>query len=82
MTTHDHESTAMTRELLIQLSAAQEPPCLSLYQPTHRRHPDNRQDPIRFRNLLKELEVSLLREYAPEEVEVGATVRMPPRWPR
>ena len=30
-----------------------EPPCLSLYQPTHRHHPDNQQDPIRFRNLLK-----------------------------
>ncbi len=33
-----------------------EPPCLSLYQPTHRTHPDKQQDPIRFRNLLKELE--------------------------
>jgi hypothetical protein len=36
-------------------------PCLSLYQPTNRRHPENRQDPIRFRNLLKELETALLR---------------------
>jgi Bacterial archaeo-eukaryotic release factor family 3 len=26
---------------------AHEPPCLSLYQPTHRHHPDNQQDPIR-----------------------------------
>jgi hypothetical protein len=34
-------------------------PCLSLYQPTHRWHPDNQQDPIRFRNLLKVLEGSL-----------------------
>lgn len=40
------------------------PPCLSLYQPTHRRHPDNQQDPIRFRNLLKDLEQSL-RKHAP-----------------
>jgi hypothetical protein len=32
------------------LFEAQEPPCLSLYQPTHRHHPENRQDPIRFRN--------------------------------
>ncbi|MGE0310560.1 MAG: hypothetical protein AB7P21_02910 [Lautropia sp.] len=29
-------------------------PCISLYMPTHRRHPENQQDPIRFRNLLKE----------------------------
>jgi hypothetical protein len=38
------------------------PPCLSLYQPTHRHHPDNQQDPIRFRNLVKELEDSLLKK--------------------
>ena len=30
------------------------PPCVSLYQPTHRHYPDNQQDPIRYRNLLKE----------------------------
>lgn len=41
-----------------------EPPCLSLYQPTHRRHPDNQQDPIRFRNLLKTLEQSLRENYS------------------
>jgi hypothetical protein len=42
-----------------------EPPCLSLYQPTHRHHPDNRQDPIRFKNLVKQLEESL-REQSPD----------------
>jgi hypothetical protein len=41
-----------------------EPPCLSLYQPTHRTHPDNQQDPIRFRNLVKELEQSLQKEHS------------------
>ena len=41
-----------------------EPPCLSLYQPTHRHHPDNQQDPIRFRNLLKALEESLRQKYS------------------
>lgn len=45
-----------------------EPPCLSLYQPTHRRHPDNQQDPIRYRNLLKTLEDSLLRKYSTQQV--------------
>jgi hypothetical protein len=48
---------------------AHEPPCLSLYQPTHRRHPDNQQDPIRFRNLLKAMEQSLRQKYASREVE-------------
>lgn len=45
------------------LSGRHEPPCLSLYQPTHRVHPDNQQDPIRFRNLVKALADSLLRKY-------------------
>jgi hypothetical protein len=39
-------------------------PCLSLYQPTHRSFPDNRQDPIRFRNLVKTLDEGL-RKAAP-----------------
>jgi hypothetical protein len=44
------------------------PPCLSLYQPTHRNHPDNQQDPIRFRNLVKQLETSLLQRATATEV--------------
>jgi len=39
-------------------------PCLSLYQPTHRRHPENVQDPIRYKNLLKVLEESLLGQHS------------------
>ena len=45
-----------------------DPPCLSLYQPTHRRHPDNQQDPIRFGNLVKQLEESLLQQFPQEEI--------------
>lgn len=48
---------------------APEPPCLSLYQPTHRHHPDNLQDPIRFRNLIKAFEQSLRQKYATREVK-------------
>jgi hypothetical protein len=48
--------------------SAAEPPCLSLYQPTHRRHPENQQDPIRFRNLLRALEQSLRQKYATRDV--------------
>jgi len=47
---------------------AQEPPCLSLYQPTHRHHPDKQQDPIRFRNLVKMLEESLRQKYSTRDV--------------
>ena len=51
-----------------------EPPCLSLYQPTHRHRPENQQDLIRFRNLVKTLEESLHQKYPKREVEttVGA----------
>jgi len=50
------------------LLEACEPPCLSLYQPTHRHHPENQQDPIRFRNLVKVLEESLLQRYPTDEI--------------
>lgn len=45
-----------------------DPPCLSLYQPTHRHHPDNQKDPIRFGNLVKALEQSLLQQLSKEEI--------------
>ena len=34
-------------------------PCISLYQPTHRYAPDNKQDIIVFKNLLRDIEHSL-----------------------
>jgi hypothetical protein len=45
------------------LLAEREGPCLSLYQPTHRHFPDNKQDPIRFRNLLRAAGELLQRQY-------------------
>ena len=58
----------ITTEQLTRLIAAHEPPCISLYQPTHRRHPENQQDPIRYRNLLVELETSLREKYPTRQV--------------
>lgn len=49
------------------LFAVQEPPCLSLYQPTHRTHPAKQQDLIRFRNLIKALEDSLRQKYTSKD---------------
>ena len=46
-----------------------EPPCLSLYQPTHRHHPDNVQDGIRFRNLVKKLEEQLQQKYRNRDIQ-------------
>lgn len=50
------------------LLETREGPCLSLYQPTHRNHPDNQQDPIRFRNGVRVLEAALQREYPNREI--------------
>jgi len=55
--------TVLNDPVLPELIAAQQAPCLSLYQPTHRTHPANAQDPIRFGNLLKRLEESLMLNY-------------------
>ena len=60
----------LTAESLAELASAQQPPCLSLYQTTHRRHPENRQDPIRFRNLLKDLETSFRQQYSAIETRL------------
>ncbi len=38
-------------------------PCISLYQPTHRYSPGNKQDPIVFKNLIREIENSLKQKY-------------------
>ncbi len=46
-----------------------EPPCLSLYQPTHRHYPDNQSDLIHYRNLVKVLEATLLQKYTRNDIE-------------
>jgi hypothetical protein len=38
-------------------------PCLSIYLPTHRRHPENQQDPIRYKNLVKALEDAVRQRF-------------------
>jgi hypothetical protein len=57
----------ITKDLVKQLLATDQIPCLSLYMPAHRSHPENQQDPIRFRNLVKQLEESLLLKYSSGE---------------
>lgn len=59
----------LTKELLKELLLTDRAPCLSLYMTTHRSHPDNLQDPIRFKNLVKQLEESLLRKYSSAEAQ-------------
>jgi hypothetical protein len=53
----------LTSDVLAGLAADCPPPCLSLYQPTHRRYPENQQDPGRFRNLVRALGTTLREKY-------------------
>lgn len=60
---------SLNKELLKELLNFDEKLCLSLYMPTHRSHPDNLQDPIRFKSLVKKLEESLALKYSNKEIE-------------
>jgi hypothetical protein len=50
---------SLQREELKILIQRREGPCVSIYMPTHRVFPETRQDPIRFKNLLREAEERL-----------------------
>ena len=60
----------LNTKALAELASVHQSPCLSLYQPTHRRYPENQQDPIRFCNLVKELEASLRQKYPAIETRI------------
>ncbi|MEV7496333.1 chemotaxis protein [Streptomyces anulatus] len=48
------DTDALTADLLRELRATRPYPALSLTMPTHRKAPDNAQDPVRLRNLVAE----------------------------
>lgn len=58
----------LSRDVLRSLLPPRQPPCISLYLPTHRHHPDNQQDPIRYRNLVRQAEESLRQKYASRDI--------------
>jgi hypothetical protein len=55
--------------ILKELLAIDSSPCLSLYMPAHRSHPENLQDPIRFKNLVKQMEESMAEKFSTSEVQ-------------
>ena len=59
----------LTRELIQELLSTEQAICLSLYMPTHRVHPGKLQNPIRYKNLVKQLEESLLKKYSAESIQ-------------
>ncbi len=62
------KTNLLSHDFSTALTAHPGPPCLSLYQPTHRHHPGNQQDPLRFRHLVKKLEQSLEKEYPADKI--------------
>lgn len=59
----------LTKELVQELLAADQAPCISIYMPTHRQHPENLQDIILYKNLVRQIKDSLLQKYSAGEVE-------------
>ncbi len=59
----------LNHQAMAELTAFATPPCLSLYQPTHRRHPENQQDPIRFRHGIEALSISLRQQYSAAQIQ-------------
>jgi len=59
----------LKNEDLSPLLAEHKPPCISLFLSTHRHRPDNQQNPIRFRNLLRKVEASLRETHQKREVD-------------
>ena len=60
-------NASLNRDSLRQLLAHRQGPCISLYQPTHRSFPARQQDPIRFKNLLRQLDECLQEQCSAEE---------------
>lgn len=57
----------LTQETIRALIEPVSGPCISIYQPTHRHHPDNQKDPIEFKNLVREVEHSLRLKFSGRE---------------
>jgi Bacterial archaeo-eukaryotic release factor family 3 len=60
---------SLTPQALAELKTLVAPPCLSLYQPTHRSHPDNQQDLLRFRQGVEALTTSLRQLHSAEDTQ-------------
>jgi hypothetical protein len=58
----------MNRQEILALAAVRSYPCVTITMPTHRTSPDNRQDPIRLKNLVTEARNRLQAELGKREV--------------
>ena len=60
---------SLTPQALAELKTFASAPCLSLYQPTHRSHPDNQQDLLHFRRGIEALVSSLEQQYSAQDTQ-------------
>ena len=64
-----NKTVTLTTELLHAIILEKHAHSISLYMPTHRKHPENLQDIILFKNLVKQLKESLHAKYSELEVQ-------------
>lgn len=58
----------LSKNNLQELLSVSNTTCISLYMPAHQSHPENLQDPIVFKKLLKQLELSLSQQHSANDV--------------
>jgi hypothetical protein len=61
------QEAIVNRDELNRLQAVESFPCLTITMPTHRTHPENKQDPIRLQNLTRQAEEKLIAEVGKRE---------------
>lgn len=59
----------LTPEMMPEILTINEGPYISLYMPTFKTHPEKQQDPEKFKELVKEIEESLLLKHSANEVK-------------
>lgn len=57
----------MSHPIIPELESHRGYPAISVFLTTHRTHPENKQDPIQLKNLVKEVEERLLQEFTKRE---------------
>ncbi|MFN4295052.1 MAG: hypothetical protein ACK4JD_13080, partial [Thermoflexales bacterium] len=60
----------MNRQEILLLQQMRSTPSVTITMPTHRTSPDNKQDPIRLKNLVVEATNRILKDFPKREVEI------------
>lgn len=60
----------LTPDTMPDLTDVNQSPCISLYMPTHERHPENQIDPKKFKDLVKQILESLLKKLSSSQADI------------